>query len=456
MMRAALAFAGLTLRTAVRSRVVVSMLFLLAFAVLVVPLTVKGDGTLRAEFQIMLTYSLGLAWVVLSVVTLWSGCAAVSLEVETRRIQMTLSKPVPRHAVWIGKWLGLLALNAVLLVVTGLSVLGVVSWRTRAERLSDDERVLLKDTLLTTLRDVPPELPDLLAEARKSVADDLASGALEMAGRPEARARERARQMEIRRNSAEPGAVVTWRFSLPENPPEDGDVFIHLRSEQASMTGGELPLLMLIGTSANPRQLRMPFYHTPGAAEMMVLPRDGFEGERDLVVEVFNGTGDGRILVFDPRHNIRLRYAYGHFQPNLARALVVMFCHLALLAAIGITAGTLFSFPVAALLALSLVFLMQLSGFIQGVARDGFAMGSGAPGEGASALIAVVHLLYRGLDAVLAPLQSANPLESLSSGILVSWSLVASELFWRAGIASLIFGVIGVIVFRRREVGMPQ
>ena len=80
-MRAVSAIALLTIRTAIRSRVVLSLLTVLLLVTVGLPLTVKGDGTLEGHIQIVIGYTLGMATFLLSISTLWSGCAAVSAEI---------------------------------------------------------------------------------------------------------------------------------------------------------------------------------------------------------------------------------------------------------------------------------------------------------------------------------------------------------------------------------------
>ena len=119
-MRRVWAIARQTLRLAVRSKLVLTLLALLLAAIVAVPLQVKGDGTLKGEVQVLLTYSLGLAWVLLSMATLWAGCAAISAEIRGKQAHVLLSLPVHRWQVWLGKWLGLTVLNALLLAAAGL------------------------------------------------------------------------------------------------------------------------------------------------------------------------------------------------------------------------------------------------------------------------------------------------------------------------------------------------
>ncbi len=83
-MRQLFAIARLAMSNAIRSRVVASLLALLVLAVLVLPLTIKSDGTLAGHVRIVLSYTLGLSFAILTLATVWAGCAAVSLEIRDK------------------------------------------------------------------------------------------------------------------------------------------------------------------------------------------------------------------------------------------------------------------------------------------------------------------------------------------------------------------------------------
>lgn len=67
------AIALLAFKTAVRSKLFVSLMVVLALTVIGLPLTVKGDGTLAGDITILLQYTLGLAAIILGSVVLWSA-----------------------------------------------------------------------------------------------------------------------------------------------------------------------------------------------------------------------------------------------------------------------------------------------------------------------------------------------------------------------------------------------
>ena len=68
------AIVKLTCRSAVRSNVFRFLLFLLIICVILVPNTLKGDGTARGYLQVMLEYSTAFVAVILSTSVIWLAC----------------------------------------------------------------------------------------------------------------------------------------------------------------------------------------------------------------------------------------------------------------------------------------------------------------------------------------------------------------------------------------------
>ena len=84
------AIAVLTLRNAVRSKVVALLVFGVLAAVIGVPLALRSDGTATGHVQLLLYYALGLAGIILSLAAVWSGAGAVALDIESRRATLLL------------------------------------------------------------------------------------------------------------------------------------------------------------------------------------------------------------------------------------------------------------------------------------------------------------------------------------------------------------------------------
>ncbi len=56
------------------------------------------------------------------------------------------TKPIARWQIWLGKWLGLVTLNAALLALSGACVYGVLQWR--ANKLPVAEQKVLREQVL--------------------------------------------------------------------------------------------------------------------------------------------------------------------------------------------------------------------------------------------------------------------------------------------------------------------
>src|SRR5215213_10110135 len=144
-MRRILAIAFLTLRAAFRYRVVLVMALLLLAGVIVLPLIVKDDGTARGFTQIILTYTLALTTTLLGFSTLWLSCGILAREIEEAQMQMVVVKPIARWQIWLGKWLGILALNAILLALAGIAIFAFM--QIRASKLDPKQRAILRNEI---------------------------------------------------------------------------------------------------------------------------------------------------------------------------------------------------------------------------------------------------------------------------------------------------------------------
>ena len=135
--------ARLTWRAAFRFRFFWVMAILLLLSVVGLPLLVKGDGTAEGLTQILITYTLSMVFFFLGVGTLWLSAGTMARDIEDAQMQMIATKPIARWQIWMGKWIGIMALNVTLLVMVGVAVFGMVEYR--AYQLTDDEFDRIKD-----------------------------------------------------------------------------------------------------------------------------------------------------------------------------------------------------------------------------------------------------------------------------------------------------------------------
>src|ERR1039458_9789045 len=131
-MQRLLAIAWLTWKAAFRFRLFLVIAVLLLAAVVGLPILIKDDGTARGFTQILLTYTLSAITGLLGLSTLWLSCGTLARDIEECQIQVVATKPIARWQIWLGKWLGIVTLNAALLAISGACVYGLLQWRSGA------------------------------------------------------------------------------------------------------------------------------------------------------------------------------------------------------------------------------------------------------------------------------------------------------------------------------------
>jgi len=158
-MRRCFAIASQTVTAAFRFRAVVAVVFLLLICVGGLPFVIKHNGTARMFAQVMLTYNLCVITGLLAFTTLWLACGTLAGEISSGQLQMVVAKPIARWQIWLGKWLGILAVNALLLGVAASAAALLMFWR--AHELSPDEQKILHQQVLVArggLREAPVDL----------------------------------------------------------------------------------------------------------------------------------------------------------------------------------------------------------------------------------------------------------------------------------------------------------
>jgi len=451
-MRSVWAMAVVTLRGAVRSRVVLTLLILLAAAVIGLPMTVEGDGTLAGKAHILVGFTLGAVGAVVGLTALWSGCAAVSSEVADHRIHLLVTKPVRPVQVWLGKWLGLLLLQAILLSVSALILFSLLLWTLRPSRLSPEDRAVLREEVWVCLASALPASPGMPAALDRAFREWAA--AHDAKAVPPRIQDEIRRQMESRSFLVPPGEARSWVARLPADPAQDRPLRLQFRMIKSQLDLEPVAGIWAMGSpeTSAPTEIRGAW--RPQTRVTIPIPSDALQGSRDVVLGYINLDPGQTTVLFDPDHPMEILMPLGTFEANFLRAVLLLFLRLALLTAVGLSAGTLFSFPVAALCAFTLAFLMQMSGEISAMAARNSVF-EYAHSEPSEILDRTLRTLYSGLDAVLRPLGGPNTARSVAAGRRIPWSAVGKSLVIHLGLYGGMLALLSASVFRRRELGAP-
>jgi hypothetical protein len=214
-----------TLRQCLRMKIAAAFIAILAVALLALPSLMTGDGTLQGKVQTFLNYSIGVTIALLTLVTLLLSVATISSDVKDRWVFTLVTKPLARYQYILGRWLGIVALDAILLAVAGGSIYLIAQYLRGTPALNPDDWRGVENEVFTArrrVRPVPLEVDDRIAERigemrRQGTYDQSVESLLPRAGGD----RDRAEQMlleEIRKQVLEqeqscgPGEALAWRF----------------------------------------------------------------------------------------------------------------------------------------------------------------------------------------------------------------------------------------------------
>ena len=168
------AIVKLTLRNAMRSHIFQLLLALLVLCSVALPMTVSGSGEgARAYIQIALKYSLGTVGFILALSTVWIASLVMTQDVESYQLHMVVAKPVSRVKIFIAKYFSVVLLHAVLLLLAGLTIYGVVLYRYSKNDFPAEEKQRIENEVLVGRRVYFPKPADMEKLTREALAQQL-------------------------------------------------------------------------------------------------------------------------------------------------------------------------------------------------------------------------------------------------------------------------------------------
>jgi hypothetical protein len=458
-MQGLLAIAWLTWKAALRFRLFLVIAVLLLGAVIGLPLLIKDDGTARGFTQILLTYTLSAITVLLGLSTLWLSCGTLARDIEECQIQVVAVKPVGRWQIWLGKWLGIVSLNAALLAIAGGSVYGLLLWRAR-QLPAQEQKTLTKEVLIARGSIKPPDFQreieaetDRVLEQRRQKSNGGTVNWQEV--RLEIR-----EQIKARFQLVPPSSMRQWRIQLGvlKSLLRDQPLQLRIKFNAADKSPtGTFVGLWQIGLPQKTAFWRSdPMHLAPDTYHEFEVPPNLFDQDGVLTISFANP--NDTVLLFPLGSGIEVLYREGGFGLNFARGLGILFCWMSLLAAIGLTAASFLSFPVAAFFSLGLLTVALSSGTLSTVVSEGTVAGSNPESgvAGHSALDVVAVPIFRGILSVVRLVEDFSPIDSLSSGRSISWGELGVAFSQIVLLLGGSVGLIGMAILSRRELATAQ
>src|SRR5436190_9869702 len=357
------AIAWLTWKAAFRFRLFLVITVLLLASVVGLPLLLKDDGTARGFTQILLTYTLSTISALLGLSTLWLACGTLARDIEECQLQVVAVKPIARWQIWLGKWLGLLSLNAALLALSSLSVFILLEWR--ATHLPPDQQQVLRNEVLVARASVKQANRDKdIEEATdRFLRERLQKQPVDPADLPEVRKQIR-EQVKAEFQIVPPGYYRPWTLDLglASRYLKDQPLQLRVKFNAADRsTSGTFGGVWGIGVPRKTATWRSDVMSmSPDTFHEFQIPPNLFDENGVLTINFYNPNNTA--LLFPLEDGFEVLYREGGFGLNFARGLGIIFCWMALLAAMGLASASFLSFPVAAFFSLGLLTMVLASG----------------------------------------------------------------------------------------------
>lgn len=488
-MSAYISIVKLTCRGALRSHVFQFLLAILLIGILVIPNTIKADGSAYGFIKVSLEYSLSFISLMLMLSGIWLGCQTMTQDLEDNRIHMVVVKPVSRPVVWLGKFTGVILLLSVLLILSSLAVYGFVNWQYRKAGLITDkgnqeevanvrrEQAKIANELLTGRRAYMPKMPDINALVQQKFSEQMSKTTpdgkrLLNVYTEEQRKKileELQRQVIAGLSEVKPGTTYLWQYEgLPDKLKDSFFVryrlytsgtsqtaervagvwgavfFFEKKSDIAKQDAGKKNVEYV--ASYIPRSNRPEEYLTVSVNELE-LPVE-FQGGRSIhegkaMIGFTNMTQ--KPVQFQLADGPKVLIKHVSFFNNYFRAVFMEWLGIFVVTMIAFAAASFLSMPTAIFFTLCYIAYGAFSLFLQGPIKN---YGSVAEMPGMDQF---GYILGQVLLTAVVPVQKFSMSEYVANGELIELSLIGTVIVFQVILKAVPLALLGIWIYSKRE-----
>lgn len=438
--------ASLTFKAAVRSRMAVSLAVVILLAVVFLPSFLDAEMNPAQAVNVALFYTLSAVEIILCVSAVWSGAASFSKDIENKTFHLLRVKPVALWQAWIGKWLGLVALFAVLMLM------GFAGMYIRIHMLGNGA---FPENASVASRFVSPDLPDPDLQI-----DMIVSGALDENGEPlkgkelaEYR-KEVAMQIPYLSDSISSGQEWTWTFHLPRKVESGRRLGFRFKFDSDAMSREGIKAKCVVTSPETDKSV--DFILSNFSSREIEIPFDSvpFEGADVLVLRISHigekGTGS---IILQPRKGIFLMQPTASLIENMVRAYVIAFSVVAIVTALGLTFGAFFTLPVAVFCSVAFIVTVLISNCTVMGQDSSHDYNPGETPVWVRMELKLGDWISNAVVQISSPVYKLEPITKLSSFEHIEFSDVFRSVCCNLVIMPAFFALISSLGLRRKELG---
>lgn len=447
-----------------KQKLVLFLAFALMAGVFFLPALIRHDETAVGFTQIILSYTLTLATMVLGVVTIWLGCSSISREMEECQMQVLATKPIARWQIWMGKLLGISAINLSLMAFSGLIIFLVLTFK--SSELPEEEKAFLNEKILVARNAVLPPKPDLEPLIQQEFETQVKEQDIpqhEWEG-----VRQHIRSAVVNEHQIiRSGMARLWDldFSGKSRSLNDRPLFVRLKIQTPDYIQNEedptlYPTVWQVGRPDSDNYSLRPMDLPVGVWYEFAIPEGSIDPEDEvLYIAVQNMSSEP--IFFTLGDSFEVLYREGGFFLNYFRGLGILFFWLTLIAILALTASSFLSFSVAAFFCMTALFMFFSRGAVDGVLENNTILGidynhSDGPKRNHPIVDGIGLPFFETVKFGLDLVAGFSPIESLSNGRSVTWGQFFQAFFQIIILIGGLIGLCGILIFQRREIASAQ
>jgi len=406
-----------TIRQALRIKLAVIFTILLLVLLPVLGFTTTGDETLKGRLQTFVSYALSLTSFLLCLLTIIVSIYSVTSDIEQKQIYTVITKPIRRFQILIGKLLGVIALDVILLCLFSAIIYTITIYMPRFIKVPESELVEANNEFFTARASLTVPEVDVTKEVTDRYNELKRRGELPANVPHEEIITQLTQQAQLAKRAAGVGQVLLWEFNNVE--PLAESMFIRFKYDVSvnppdSQVWGRWFVgdyqFFKYGT-----QSETPIYdemhkHSVRNFHEIEIPAEVVPEHGHMAVAFMNVPLNSVGIIFPP-DGLEVLYKADSFTGNFVRTVFLILFRLIFLACLGILASTFLSFPVAILFCFVIFFTASFSGFV----IDSFSFLSANIG-------AVYSYTIEWLIELLPQFDKFNPSKFLVSAKLLSWA----------------------------------
>jgi hypothetical protein len=445
-----------TVKQALRMKVAIIFTLILLVLLPVMGSAMTGDGTIKGRIQSFICYGLSLATFLLCMLTIIVTIYSVTVDVQKKYIYTVITKPIRRFQFLLGKLLGVMLLDVLLLAVFSTIIYFIAVNIAPYHKADEAELKKLNDELFTARAalkapevDVKNDVEKLYKKLERNaqLPEEVVAGSI---------VREKYKkaleaQFKLRQRAAVPGRELVFEYQHIKPLKKQDRLFVRFKYEvsvnppdlhvYSLWIVGDLRQFQYAQKSKTPfysferKDLIRTFYEIEVPADAVA--DDGYLGVAFLNMPNLNDT----VVIFPQDDGLEVLYKADNFTANFIRAVLLILLRLLFLTSLGLLASAYLSFPVAVLMCLVVFFTGMISGYV----FESFEFMD-------ENLTNIYSYTIKPLVQLLPQFDKFNPTSFLVSARLLSWSVLARVAVVMVGIKAAILLLLAMFIFSKREV----